>query len=283
MCVGARRSASPKGDEDFRSAGEHERARVERMNVVRLPQRSSHGCEGCTGASIDFDLRMALQPIVNTTTKELFAQEALVRGPNQESAGDILAKVNDSNRYSFDQACRVTAVKLAARLDVKCLLSINFMPNAVYEPERCLRSTVEVAAAVAFPLERIIFEFSEAERVTDVGFLKFIIEHYHARGLKTAIDDFGAGYSGLNLLAELQPDFLKLDRGLCHRLDRDRARRVIVRGIVQVCRELEIQPIAEGIETRDEVRCLQDLGLELFQGFYFARPAFEAQAGFAFD
>ncbi|HWO24056.1 MAG TPA: EAL domain-containing protein [Kofleriaceae bacterium] len=221
---------------------------------------------------------MALQPIVNTTTRTLFAQEALVRGPNQEPAGDILAKVNDSNRYSFDQACRVTAVRLAAKLEVSCFLSINFMPNAVYEPERCLRSTVEVAASVGFPLERIIFEFSESERVMDVGFLRFIVEHYHSRGMRTAIDDFGAGYSGLNLLAELQPDFLKLDRGLCHRIDRDHARRVIVRGILQICRELEILPIAEGIETRDEVRCLQDLGLELFQGYYFARPAFEAQA-----
>lgn len=252
------------------------------MTTVRLPQRG-HGCEGCTGAPDEFDLRMALQPIVNTTTRTLFAQEALVRGPNREPAGDILAKVNDSNRYRFDQACRVTAVRLAARLAVNCLLSINFMPNAVYEPERCLRTTVETAAAVAFPLERIIFEFSETERVADVGFVRFIIEHYHARGLRIAIDDFGAGHSGLNLLAELQPDIVKLDRGLCHRVDRERARRAIVRGMVQVCRELEIQVIAEGVETRDEVRCLQDLGIELFQGYYFARPAFEAQAELAFD
>jgi len=252
------------------------------MTTVRLAQ-SAPGCQGCTGSAADFDLRMALQPIVNTTTRSLFAQEALVRGPNQESAGEILAKVNDSNRYRFDQACRITAVKLAARLQVECFLSINFMPNAVYEPERCLRSTVEVAAAVAFPLERIIFEFSESERVADIGFLRFIVEHYRARGLRTAIDDFGAGYSGLNLLAELQPDYVKLDMGLCRRIDRERARRSIVRGIAQVCRELEIQLIAEGIETRDELRCLQDLGLELFQGYYFARPAFEAQPAVAFD
>jgi len=252
------------------------------MTTVRLPQHPQ-GCEGCTGDAADFDLRMALQPIVNATTRELFAQEALVRGPNREPASDILALVNDGNRYRFDQACRTTAVRLAARLDVKCFLSINFMPNAVYEPERCLRSTVETAASVGFPLERIIFEFTESERVVDVGFLRFIVEHYHSRGLRIAVDDFGAGYSGLNLLAELQPDFLKLDMGLCRRIDRDRSRRVIVHHIAQMCRELEIRPIAEGIETRDEVRCLQDLGLELFQGYYFARPAFEAQADLAFD
>jgi EAL domain-containing protein (putative c-di-GMP-specific phosphodiesterase class I) len=119
--------------------------------------------------------------------------------------------------------------------------------------------------------------------VIDVGFVRFIVEHYHARGLRIAIGDCGAGHSGLNLLAELQPDLVKLDRGLCHRVDRERARRAIVRGMVQVCRELEIQPIAEGVETRDEVRCLQDLGIELFQGCCFARPAFEAQAELAFD
>lgn len=252
------------------------------MTSVRLPRQPS-GCEGCAGAEVEFDLRMALQPIVDVTTRSLFAQEALVRGPNREPAADILAQVNDSNRYRFDQACRVTAVQLAARLGVTCSLSINFMPNAVYEPERCLRSTAEAAAAAAFPLERIIFEFSEAERVIDVGFVRMIFEHYRARGLRTAIDDFGAGHSGLNLLAELQPDFVKIDRGLCHQIDRTPARRAIVRGIVQICRELEIRLIAEGVETRDEARCLQDLGLELFQGYYFARPAFEAQAAITFD
>jgi len=95
---------------------------------------------------------------------------------------------------------------------------------------------------------------------------------------RTAIDDFGAGYSGLNLLADLQTDFIKLDMALVRGIDRSRTRQAIVRGTVSVCRDLGIATIAEGVETIDELRALMDLGIELFQGYLLARPAFEAQA-----
>lgn len=221
---------------------------------------------------------MAFQPIVNTSTRQVFAQEALVRGPDQEPASAILARVHDGNRYQFDQACRIKAVQLAAKLGVQSLLSINFMPNAVYQPERCIRTTLEAAVACQFPVERIVFEITEGEKVEDTQHLRSIVQHYRSRGFRTAIDDFGAGYSGLNLLAELQPDFIKLDMALIRHIDRDRARQAIVKGIIQVCRELGIAPIAEGVETAAEASTLQDFGIELFQGYYFARPAFEAQA-----
>ena len=221
---------------------------------------------------------MALQPIVNLSTKTVFAQEALVRGPNGEGAGTVLAQVNETNRYRFDQTCRIEAVRLGAKLGVESLLSINFLPNAVYRPEACLRTTFDAAASVGFPTERIMFEFSEAERIEDVAHVRGIIEHYKARGFKTAIDDFGAGYSGLNLLAELRTDFIKLDMALVRDIDRDRTRQAIVRGILTVCTDLAIEPIAEGVESLAEVHALEDLGIELFQGYYFARPAFQALA-----
>lgn len=225
---------------------------------------------------------MAFQPIVNLTTRTVFAQEALVRGLNQESAGEILSRVNDTNRYQFDQACRVTAVQLAAQLGVQSLISINFMPNAVYRPELCIRTTLDAAVSSGFPIERIVFEITEAEKIEDTKHLRAIVQHYRSRGFRTAIDDFGAGYSGLNLLAELQTDFIKLDMALIRHIDRDRPRQAIVKGILYVCRDLGIAPIAEGVETAEEVRALQDFGIELFQGFYFARPAFEAQAVVSF-
>ena len=225
---------------------------------------------------------MAFQPIVNITTRQVIAQEALVRGPNQESAGEILSRVNDENRYRFDQACRVKAVQLAAQLGVQSLVSINFMPNAVYRPELCIRTTLDAAVEYGFPVERIVFEITEAERVADTKHLRAIVQHYRTRGFRTAIDDFGAGYSGLNLLAELQTDFIKLDMALIRHIDRDRTRQAIVKGILQVCRDLGIATIAEGVETAEEVRALEDFGIELFQGYFFARPAFEAQAAVSF-
>lgn len=85
----------------------------------------------------------------------------------------------------------------------------------------------------------------------------------------------GQGYAGLNLLAEFQPDLLKLDMALTRAIDRDRRRAIIVRSIPETARQLDIGVIAEGIGTRDEYLCLRDMGVELFQSYYFARPTFE--------
>jgi EAL domain-containing protein (putative c-di-GMP-specific phosphodiesterase class I) len=239
----------------------------------------SIGCAECaTGAGLGFDFTMAFQPIVNTTTKEIFAQEALVRGLNEEPASNILGRINDANRYRFDQACRVKAVQLGAKLNIKSFLSINFLPNAVYRPELCIRTTLEAAETFGFPVDRIIFEITEGEKIKDHAHLREIIQYYRQQGFLTAIDDFGAGYSGLNLLAEFQTDLVKLDMGLIRHIDQNKGRQAIVKGIVQVCNELEIKVIAEGVETYEELSILQSFGIELFQGYYFAKPKFQGLA-----
>jgi len=236
-------------------------------------------CAQCAqGEGLGFAFSMAFQPIVDVASGEVFAHEALARGTSGEPAATVFAQVNDANRYRFDQACRVKAVALASRLDMRSLLSINFMPNAVYRPELCIRTTLEAAAEYGFPSDRILFEFTEGEPVPNVGHLRNIVNHYKAIGFKTAIDDFGAGYAGLNLLADLQPDFVKLDMELIRGIDKDHPRRAIAKAVVTLCRELDIQPIAEGVETAEELRALRDLDISLFQGYYFARPAFEALA-----
>lgn len=234
-------------------------------------------CEQCLeGAGLGFDFTMAFQPIVNTTSKQIFAYESLVRGLNNETAGEILKRVDDTNRYRFDQACRVKAVKLATELAMSTFLSINFMPNAVYQPELCIRTTLEAAKKYNFPIEHIIFEITEGEKVDDISHLKEIIQYYKQRRFKTAIDDFGAGYSGLNLLAEIQTDFIKLDMALTKNINQDKIRQAIVKGIVQTSTELSSTIIAEGIESYEELTTLQSFGIELFQGYYFAKPAFQA-------
>lgn len=221
---------------------------------------------------------MAFQPIVNVRTRHIFAQEALVRGLGNEGAASIFAQINPHNRYRFDQACRVKAIELAVKLHIPDLISINFLPNAVYRPELCIRATLEAAERFGFPLNRIIFEFSEAEQMQDIPHVQDIVRHYQKTGFLTAIDDFGAGYAGLNLLADLQTDLIKLDMCLIRHIDQESKRRAIVRGIVQVCKELNIQVIAEGVETEAEFNTLCDFGIELFQGYYLARPQFEALA-----
>lgn len=235
------------------------------------------GCKECAGGTdLDFDFTMAFQPIVNTATREIFAYEALVRGPNNEPAGQVFEHVHDGNRYRFDQSCRVKAVKLAAELGVPSFLSINFMPNAVYRPELCIRTTLAAAETYNFPVERIIFEITEGEKVDDHDHLREIIAHYQLCGFKTAIDDFGAGYAGLNFLADIRTDIIKLDMALIRHIERDAIRQAIVKGILQVCDELSVTVIAEGIETAEELDVLQSFGIELFQGYFFAKPAFRA-------
>lgn len=221
-----------------------------------------------------FDFTMAFQPILDLSDNSFFAHEALVRGINNESAGSILARVNEDNRYWFDQQCRMRAIELAAELGINDRLSINFLPNAVYRAEACIRLTIETAERVGFPLDRIIFEVTEGEQVVDHAHLISIITAYKKFGFQTAIDDFGAGYSGLNLLAEFQPDIIKLDMALTRNIDSDRVRRSIVGGILTVCRDLEIDVIAEGIESHGELATLQDMGVQRFQGYLFARPVF---------
>ena len=234
------------------------------------------GCLECAdGAGLNFDFTMAFQPIVNTTTKQLFAHEALVRGVNNEPARQVFAHVNDTNRYRFDQSCRVKAVKLAAELGMTSFLSINFMPNAVYRPELCIRTTLAAAETYNFPIERIIFEITESEKIDDLAHLREIIEHYKLSGFITAIDDFGGGYAGLNFLADIRTDIIKLDMALIRNIERDKIRQAIIKGIMQVCTELSAKVIAEGVETYEELSVLQSFGIELFQGYYFAKPAFQ--------
>lgn len=233
-------------------------------------------CAAChDGTSLDFDFSMAFQPIVDTRTRRVFAYEALVRGIDGSGAAGILARVDAKNLYRFDQTCRVKAVTLAARLGMDCLLSINFLPNAVYQAATCLRATLAAARRVGFPADRLMFEIVEHEQPLDHAHLKHIVDEYRRQGFVTAMDDFGAGYSGLTLLADLRPDVIKFDMALVRDIDHDVTRQVIARHLVGMCKELGVSIVAEGVETIDEWRTLAAMGVHLFQGYLFARPAFE--------
>ena len=239
------------------------------------------GCALCRDARpLAFDFSYAFQPIVDVQARSVFAHEALVRGTTGEPAASVLSQVTADNRYAFDQACREKAIRIAGALDLPSHLSINFLPNAIYRPEVCIRSTLQAARQHGFPVGRIIFEAVEGEQVNDGKWLAEILGEYKRIGFKTAIDDFGAGFAGLNLLADFQPDMVKLDMALVRGINQDVPRRTIVSGVVSNCRQLGIEVIAEGIETRDEAQCLADLGIRLMQGYWFARPQFErASAG----
>ncbi|MDF0487230.1 EAL domain-containing protein [Sphingomonas sp. H39-1-10] len=229
---------------------------------------------------------MAFQPIVDIVTGTPFAYEALVRGPNGQGAASVLSRVSDANRYAFDQQCRVRAISVAAAaglIDTRARLSINFLPNAVYSPAACIQLTLKTARAVAFPTDRLIFEFTENERMADPAHVADIIATYRKMGFGTALDDFGAGHAGLNLLARFQPDIIKLDMELIRGLDSSLPRRMIVDGVVKMCAALGITVIAEGIETAGELAALRAMNVRYVQGYLLARPGFETLPPIAFD
>ncbi|NMM37606.1 MAG: EAL domain-containing protein [Glaciimonas sp.] len=235
------------------------------------------GCKECRNHDeLGFDFVFAYQPIVDLATRSVYAHEALVRGPNGESAYSILSQVTDANRYRFDQACRVQAIRGAAALGMKELLSINFLPNAVYRPEACIRSTFAAAQLYQFPIEKIIFEVTEGEQILDRPHLVNIFHEYRKFGFRTAIDDFGAGYAGLTLLSEYQPDIIKIDMELVRNVDTSKPKQAIVNGIVSMCAALNVRVLAEGIETTAERDFLHTAGIDLMQGYLFCRPALQA-------
>jgi EAL domain-containing protein (putative c-di-GMP-specific phosphodiesterase class I) len=222
---------------------------------------------------------MAFQPIVDVSTGAVYAYEALVRGIGGESALSVLSQVTEENRYAFDQQCRVKAIETATRaglLNGPARLSINFLPNAVYSPKACIQLTLRTAVANQFPTNKLIFEFTENEKMTDPAHIAHIIHTYQAMGFGTALDDFGAGHAGLGLLVRFQPDTIKLDMELIRGLDANLPQRMIVAGIVRMAADLGITVVAEGIETEAELSALRAIGVRYIQGFLLARPAFEA-------
>ncbi len=243
---------------------------------MTIGEPKTGACGACRETTDLFAFSMAFQPVVDIQTNEIVAHEALVRGVNGEGADYVLSQLTSKNRYAFDQACRVCAIEIASRLGLAVTLNINFLPNAVYQPEACIQATLRVAERTGFPLNRITFEIVEQEDLIDPGHLLRIVSAYKAFGFKVALDDFGAGYSGLSRLAELKPDIVKIDRALITNCSSESWRLAIITSMVELCEKLSVKVVAEGVENAAEFETLRRAGVRFMQGFYFARPAFEA-------
>ncbi len=246
--------------------------------MLKVRYETAPGCAACrTGLDLDFELTMAFQPLVDIRSGQVRAYEALVRGTEGQSAGEVLQRVHDGNRYIFDQTCRVKAIELAARLGIDrqgAKLSVNFMPGAVYSPAACIQRTLQAAEEFQFPLASIIFEITENERMGDIRHMQRIASEYKRHGFTLALDDFGAGFSGLNLLSELEAvEMVKLDGALIRSIDTNARAQQIVGAIVDLCGSLGVEVLAECVETTAECLTLSGLGISMMQGYLFAKPA----------
>ncbi len=229
-----------------------------------------------TKGEMGFQFSFAFQPIVDVRNREIISFEALVRGPHGECSASVFAQVPQNDILRFDEICRRKAIYLASRLKIPNRLNLNLTAQSIFEVDMSITATFQASIHSGIPAENIIFEVLETESLTEqrnlIKYLRLIQEF----GFATAIDDFGAGYSGLRLLAEYQPYFIKLDRHLIGNIQQDYVKQRIFSGIRKICDSLAIQIVAEGVENAGEYHWLKEAGISIFQGYYFARPAFEA-------
>jgi EAL domain-containing protein (putative c-di-GMP-specific phosphodiesterase class I) len=221
---------------------------------------------------------MAFQPIVDLTRGEIFAYEALVRPPprhgqGQGCAADVLQQVTAGALPEFDEACREQALATAGRLGLGGFLALNFMPHVLPDSRASLLRSLAVAERQRIAPHRLILEVPGVACSADGARLRGILADFRSLGVITAIDDFGAAHGGLHLLADCQPDIVKIDMALTRGIHRDRARRAIVRAVTAMCADLGISLVAEGVEEVDEAYELRELDVRLFQGYLFGRPS----------
>lgn len=226
---------------------------------------------------------IAFQPIVDLELREVFAHEALVRGAHGEGALEVLGRVQAHQRFAFHEACRVKAIEMASELGMQSRLSLNVAPNDVAGPAECFHTAIRAAEQANFPVDRLMFELTEGEPVTDLAALAATFDAFQHFRFTSAIDDFGAAYAGFELLAAFQPDIVKIDMSFVRDVHRSSVRFAIVKGFVAICDELRIRVVAEGVETVEEVDALRGLGVSLFQGFLFARPGIAVLPSVAWD
>ncbi len=231
-------------------------------------------CAKCSNL-FDIPFTFAFQPIFNVKDGTVFAHEALVRGMNEESAYNVLSLVNPNNVHAFDQSCRKAAVTHFNEIEKGGYLSINFLPRAVYDPKVCIESTLKTCEKYQFPYERLIFEISEVEKTDSIDHLVSIINEYKSLGFKVAIDDFGSGYSNLDLLVNSDVDYLKIDMEIIKDCDKNPKKQLVLKHLVEICDDLNIEVIAEGVETESELNYLVSLGIYYIQGYLLSRPIFE--------
>lgn len=231
-----------------------------------------------TPASLsNIDFSHAFQPIVDIDEGKIISYEVLVRGPNQESPATVFSQVAKQHFMDFDQLIRERGIAQAASLGLSCCLSLNFTPGEIlFAHGAYVERTISVAEQHNIHAHQLIIEITESEAILDLPLLAEIINKLRRSGIAISIDDFGSGYAGLSLLADIQPDQVKIDIHLIKNVNKNGPRQTIVKAINNICLDLGIDVLAEGVESHEEFLFLERAGISLYQGWFIARPAFES-------
>jgi EAL domain-containing protein (putative c-di-GMP-specific phosphodiesterase class I) len=248
--------------------------RVARPNRSRLALRSADSSTWPQGPSSSqvrllatSDLDVVFQPIVELVDDSIYAQEALVRCSWPEYA-EPPALFNDAAESNCTGQLGRMIREIAVPLCPGQRLFVNVHPGELDEG-----FLIHPDDPIFFHDHEVYVELTEAVPVADMDRCSVVLKELRRRaGIKLAIDDFGAGFSNLHILADLEPDVVKLDRGLIHGISANRRQQVLATWLVRLCHDLGARVVAEGIETRDDLMAVRDTGMSYAQGFFLGRP-----------
>lgn len=217
------------------------------------------------------------QPIVSLSQKKIMGYEALIRGPSDSPLHSPFNLFDTAERFDLstklEYICREVTLRRYASLDVKEKLFINVSPSVLLQPDFKKGETLKLLEQFGIEPRRIVIELTEHQPTDDFQLMREAVSHYRKMGFEIAIDDLGAGYSGLRLWSELQPEYVKIDMHFIQGIHNDPVKLNFVRSIQNIASSLNCSVIAEGIETEEEFKAVEQIGITHAQGYYFARPA----------
>lgn len=218
-----------------------------------------------------------MQPIVDTEEQiigfEFLLRPAVEGVPFQPS--DLFEVARETGLHSFlDRAARISAIETSAKwLPRGYKRFINFLPSSIYNPEYCLTHTFETINRLNLDCKDFVFEVVETERIDDLPHLLHIFSVYRKNGMTVALDDVGSGYSTLELMNTLEPDYVKIDRSIIDHCDRDPVKQDEIIRIIDAAAHFNGVVLAEGIERYEDFVFCRDVGIGLAQGYFFGKPA----------
>jgi EAL domain-containing protein (putative c-di-GMP-specific phosphodiesterase class I) len=227
------------------------------------------------GVLAEAEFWSAYQPIVSLADRSVVAHEALLRGVvdgREVGGGDLFFVAEQAGwLHRLDRIGRESAITGALPWLGTDDLFINFNPTSIYRPQVCLASTERVVHETGIEPSQLVFEVIESHATADRGHLVSILDHYRSLGWRVALDDVGAGWSSLSLLAAVRPEVIKLDKALVQELPDDGARTVL-KAVTDLAHKLGAVVVAEGVETERLADEVTALGADLGQGWLFGRP-----------
>ncbi|HLA91567.1 MAG TPA: GGDEF domain-containing phosphodiesterase [Gemmatimonadaceae bacterium] len=209
------------------------------------------------------------QPVMDLHAKRVIGYEALSRGPVGEfGTPDVLFRIAYEAELvlKLDAVCRGRALRGLSKMDRDQILFINMEPLSIFDP--ALLKSVSARRA-----GRVVFEITEHAAISDFSTFRQAVQLLKQSGFKVALDDVGSAYSGLRIISQIEPDYIKLDMELTRAAQSNRVKMELVRAIAGFCTEASVPMIVEGVETREELEAVTSLGVHLVQGFLLGRPA----------